>query len=546
MNNMSTVQGQVTSIQKQVTVNSSAAALFSQLSESLSLQNVMLLESAEIESKNNIKSILMLQAAVRIECNANNVILTALTKNGEQALSFIQQVIVNNKQLHVQHDSNHQLSIEYANSAENNLDQDSLLVRTTPIDILRQLKDQFTANSNSDYSIFLCGVFAFDFIANFESLPKVKQGSNTCPDFVFYLAETLLVIDHQSHSSSLISNQFHDPYNNEQFINEKIYNDIASRFKNIELAITSSSKVNASYNKVNAQLDVNFNDQQFADIVNQLKQNIVAGDIFQVVPSRTFSIECPSPIQSYLALKQSNPSPYMFFMQDKDFSLFGASPESALKYEQKNNQVLLYPIAGTRPRGKKSNGNIDYDLDSRIEAELKLDQKEVAEHMMLVDLARNDIARISQSGTINIPRLLSVDRYSQVMHLVSCVQGQLKPNLDALHAYQACMNMGTLSGAPKIKATELIRQVEQERRGSYGGAVGYINGKGDMDTCIVIRSAFCRDNKAYIQAGAGVVFDSVAENETLETQNKAQAVINAILTANQQLNNTHQSAEEQA
>jgi len=225
----------------------------------------------------------------------------------------------------------------------------------------------------------------------------------------------------------------------------------------------------------------------------------------------------------------------MFYMQDEKFTLFGASPESALKYTQANNKVDLYPIAGTRPRGKYTDGDIDHDLDKRLEAELKQDQKEIAEHMMLVDLARNDIARISDSGTQKIPRLLEIDRYSQVMHLVSCVQGELKQELDCFHAYQACMNMGTLTGAPKIKATELIRRVEKKLRGSYGGAVGYINTHGNMDTCIVIRSAFCKNGKAHIQAGAGIVFDSQPKLETEETKSKANAVIFAIQHANESL-----------
>lgn len=267
------------------------------------------------------------------------------------------------------------------------------------------------------------------------------------------------------------------------------------------------------------------------DQVEQLKQRIVAGDIFQVVPSRCFSLACPDPIAAYAKLKQQNPSPYMFYLQDAAFTLFGASPESALKYEQSNRQVEIYPIAGTRRRGFAADGSIDNDLDSRIELELRQDEKEKAEHLMLVDLARNDVARISVAGSRYVKELLKVDRYSYVMHLVSRVIGTLKPELDALHAYQACMNMGTLVGAPKVKAAELIRGVEGKRRGSYGGAVGYLAGNGDFDSCIVIRSAYVANNMAYIQAGAGVVFDSVPQDEANETRSKAQAVINAILSA---------------
>lgn len=273
---------------------------------------------------------------------------------------------------------------------------------------------------------------------------------------------------------------------------------------------------------------ISINDREFCNVVDKLKTHIINGDIFQIVPSRSFFLPCQNSLEVYKELKRTNPSPYMFYMQDEDFILFGASPESALKYETETNQVEIYPIAGTRRRGENPDGSINHDLDSRIELELRLDTKENAEHMMLVDLARNDIARISKTGTRFLADLLKVDRYSHVMHLVSRVVGQLADDLDALHAYQACMNMGTLTGAPKIKAMQLISKVEQQTRGSYGGAVGYLNGYGDLDSCIVIRSAYVENGIAEIQAGAGVVLDSIPIAEADETITKAQAVISAI------------------
>jgi anthranilate synthase component 1 len=280
------------------------------------------------------------------------------------------------------------------------------------------------------------------------------------------------------------------------------------------------------------KVNVDISNEQFCDSVDYLRQKIIEGDIFQVVPSRSYSVPCPDPLTAYDHLKHTNPSPYMFYLSDEDFELFGASPESSLKYVASTNQVEVYPIAGTRFRGFNEDGSINPDLDSRIELELRGDEKEKAEHLMLVDLARNDVARISKPGTRQTCKLLNVDRYSHVMHLVSTVVGQLDEKLDALHAYQACMNMGTLTGAPKVRATELIRQTEGKRRGSYGGAVGYINGKGDMDTCIVIRSAFVKNDVAHVQAGAGVVFDSIPQAEADETKAKAHAVVRAILQAN--------------
>ncbi|GHK52297.1 hypothetical protein KPZU09_20330 [Klebsiella pneumoniae] len=197
-------------------------------------------------------------------------------------------------------------------------------------------------------------------------------------------------------------------------------------------------------------------------------------------------------------LKKSNPSPYMFFMQDNDFTLFGASPESSLKYDAVSRQIEIYPIAGTRPRGRRADGSLDRDLDSRIELEMRTDHKELSEHLMLVDLARNDLARICTPGSRYVADLTKVDRYSFVMHLVSRVVGELRQDLDVLHAYRACMNMGTLSGAPKVRAMQLIAAAEGKRRGSYGGAVGYFTAHGDLDTCIVIRSAYVQEGIATV------------------------------------------------
>src|SRR5699024_7277212 len=234
---------------------------------------------------------------------------------------------------------------------------------------------------------------------------------------------------------------------------------------------------------------------------------------FQVVPSRRFSLPCPSPLAAYQALKESNPSPYMFYMQDTDFTLFGASPESALKYNAQNRQIEIYPIAGTRPRGRRADDTLDVDLDSRIELAMRTDKKEQAEHLMLVDLGRNDLARICEPGSRYVADLMGVDRYTYVMHLVSRVVGTLRHDLDALHAYQACMNMGTLTGAPKVRAMQLIAEVEQTKRGAYAGAVGHLMANGDLDTCIVIRSAYVEQGIATVQAGAGVVLDSDPQYE---------------------------------
>ncbi|SDS72049.1 anthranilate synthase component I [Corynebacterium timonense] len=254
------------------------------------------------------------------------------------------------------------------------------------------------------------------------------------------------------------------------------------------------------------------------------------------MPARTFTAECPDAFAAYQRLREMNPSPYMFYLRGlgrdgRPFELFGASPESNLKFDAATREVQLYPIAGTRPRGLNPDGTVNHELDTRMELQLRTDAKEVAEHTMLVDLARNDMARVAEPGTRRVAELLQVDRYSRVMHLVSRVTATLHRDLDALDAYRACMNMGTLTGAPKLRATELIRELEGVRRGSYGGAVGYLRGTGDMDNCIVIRSAFVAEGRAAVQAGAGVVRDSNPQAEADETLHKAYAVLSAIAAA---------------
>jgi anthranilate synthase component 1 len=218
----------------------------------------------------------------------------------------------------------------------------------------------------------------------------------------------------------------------------------------------------------------------------------------------------------------------MFFVRAPERVLLGASPETAVRVEGTPRTVTLRPIAGTAPRGRHPDGSLDPDLDARLQAALLTDAKELAEHMMLVDLARNDVARVSRPGTRRVRELLTVDRYQHVMHLVSEVEGVLADGHDALHAYAATLNMGTLVGAPKIRAAELLREREADKRGPYGGAVGYLTHDGEMDTAIVIRSALVQDGVAYVRAGAGVVLDSDPSAEARETTRKAAAVLGAI------------------
>lgn len=483
--------------------------------------NNLLLESVEIDSKAGTQSLLLVDACLRIECRGRTVRVRALTSNGVQLQRLLEQRL---PAVITQTRVSDELQLDFP-ASDRTLDEDSRLKGSSVLDVLRTLQQELQCQQGKE-ALFMGGSFAYDLIASFEDLPEVPEGSNDCPDYCFYVAETLITIDHINQSTALLACLFGGEQD-ESRLDER-YAQLTARLEAFKQVCQQPQPVAQGAKPLTGNLHIDKSDKQFCAEVEKLKGFIRRGDIFQVVPSRSFSLPCPDPLAAYRRLKQTNPSPYMFYVQDEGFTLFGASPESAVKFCAASRQVEMYPIAGTRRRGLNPDGSINLDLDGRIELELRQDEKEVAEHLMLVDLGRNDIARISEPGTRYVKDLLKVDRYSHVMHLVSRVVGRLRSDLDALHAYQACMNMGTLTGAPKLRASELIRMVEGKRRGSYGGAVGYLNGAGEMDTCIVIRSAFVKAGLAHVQAGAGVVYDSKPQAEADETRAKAAAVLAAI------------------
>ena len=478
----------------------------------------LLLDSAEINSKQNLKSLLIVDSALRITALGRKVNLQALTANGAALLPLLDEALPAEVQIQTR-PNGRELTFPAIDAIQ---DEDARLRSLSVFDALRTLLTLVDAPADEREAMLLGGLFAYDLVAGFEDLPELRQDQR-CPDFCFYLAETLLVLDHQRGVARLQASSF-TAENSETL-------RLQQRLEQLQVQLQQAPVAIPQQQLTDMQLSCNQSDEEYGAVVSQLQQAIRHGEIFQVVPSRRFSLPCPNPLAAYQALKENNPSPYMFFMQDNDFTLFGASPESALKYEATSRQIEIYPIAGTRPRGRRADGSLDRDLDSRIELEMRTDHKELAEHLMLVDLARNDLARICEAGSRYVADLTKVDRYSFVMHLVSRVVGKLRGDLDVLHAYQACMNMGTLSGAPKVRAMQLIAASEGTRRGSYGGAVGYFTAHGDLDTCIVIRSAYVEDGVATVQAGAGVVLDSVPQAEADETRNKARAVLRAIASA---------------
>ena len=295
-----------------------------------------------------------------------------------------------------------------------------------------------------------------------------------------------------------------------------------------KIAIRNSGNYTKTHQKSPPDPQSNFTKSAYEDVVRRAKEYIAAGDIIQVVPSQRFSraVSVDS-FDVYRALRVVNPSPYMFYLKCNSFDIVGASPEMMVRVE--DGLVQTRPIAGTLPRGKTD------AEDREFEQKLLADPKERAEHVMLVDLGRNDLGRVSEYHTVEVTDLMIVERFSHVMHIVSHVIGRLRDNLSAFDVIRACLPAGTLSGAPKIRAMEIIDELEPTRRGPYGGAVGYFSFSGSADTAITIRTAVIKDGVAYVQAGGGVVADSVPESEYYETMNKARALLSAIEMAEQGL-----------
>lgn len=510
--------------------------------------NTVLLESADIASKQHLTTIAVLAASAQITCMGDTVTLKALdTTDGPQALKAVAQYLSSA----VTRQSDSELVLHLPSVAEDSAEEHARLRERSTMEPLRILTDQVVAHPHLP---LVAGAVAFDYLSTYESLPSVADGANTCPDYLFFNARIILVVDHPSGSCQLVGASLDAAQLSAQMdALEAAINELpaqapsapaeqaapaqqTAQAPSAQQAATPEAQATPAPSAQQAAEDTitaypTMSDADFCELVAKMQQHIAIGDAYQVVPSRGFVIDCPQPLQTYRYLHDADPSPYMFYIATDDFELFGASPESSLLHSAKTGQVAIRPIAGTRPRGFAPDGSIDHELDIRLELELRSDAKEVAEHVMLVDLARNDVARISAPGTRKVTQLLRVDRYSRVMHLVSEVTGQLASDLHPLDAFRASMTMGTLTGAPKLRAAELIRQYEGTRRGSYGGAVGYLRGDGELDTCIVIRSAFARGGKAIVQAGAGVVSDSVPQREADETAHKASNVLRAIAAA---------------
>ena len=400
------------------------------------------------------------------------------------------------------------------------IDQNQVIEKETtqnPLNFIQNYLSQFKVPHDLELPRFaggLAGYFGYETIQYIEARLKHKQTKDTLgvPDILLMLSDELIVVDNVAKKIFIVS--YADPSIKDAYVLgvarlDKLYDQLHQSMK-IEPLQTSNL----------AEAESEFGEEAFKKAVEKAKSYIFEGDIMQVVLSQRMSqkFEAP-PLALYESLRTLNPSPYMFYYHMDDHHVVGASPEILVRLEDET--VTVRPIAGTRPRGKTE------EEDKKLEKELLADPKECAEHVQLMDLGRNDIGRVSQSGSVRVTDNMTIERYSHVMHIVSNVEGRLKPNMHAMDVLKATFPAGTVSGAPKVRAMEIIHELEPSKRGIYAGAVGYLGFDGDMDVAIAIRTGVIKNKMLYVQAGAGIVADSIPHNEWVETQNKAKAVLRA-------------------
>jgi anthranilate synthase component 1 len=362
------------------------------------------------------------------------------------------------------------------------------------------------------------GLFGYDLVRWAEPTVGRRDGALGVPDLALMVSDVLLAFDHLRRELTILANVF----TGGDF--DTAYADAVAAIADVRERLAAPVPRVRREPSEAPQWESNVGSEGYARGVEVAKDYIRAGDIYQVVPSQRWSADCPVEAFSiYRGLRAVNPSPYMYFLDFEDFQIAGASPEVLVTVS--GRKVSQRPIAGTRTRGAT------LEDDNRRAESLLADEKERAEHVMLVDLARNDLGRVSEYGSVHVDELMAVETYSHVMHIVSEVSGALRTDVGAMDALRASLPAGTLSGAPKIRAMQIIDELEPDARGPYGGAVGYLSYTGDLDTCIYIRSALVKDGRVHVQAGAGIVADSDPAYEVAETEAKAQAVLNAIALA---------------
>lgn len=364
------------------------------------------------------------------------------------------------------------------------------------------------------------GFSSYDTVREIESLPNTPAADIDLPEAIWAFYDDIFAFDHVKQQVIIISTVFTDKESHPA----SLYEETQRRLDELETLVRKPIPTDSSFSIDPESMTSNINQPEFEAMVEKAKDYVYEGDIFQVVLSQRFETDFEGDrFMLYRALRMVNPSPYLFFLDFEEFALVGSSPEVLVRVQEDTAQLL--PIAGTRPRGETE------EDDLAFEKELKNDPKEIAEHIMLVDLGRNDLSRVCRPGSVEPVREQEIERYSHVMHIVSDVKGELAEGQTAVDALMQCFPAGTVSGAPKIRAMEIIDELEPAKRGPYAGAVGYFDFSGNMDTCIAIRTMVVTDSKVYIQAGAGIVADSDPEKEYVETKNKAGALVEALSVA---------------
>lgn len=360
------------------------------------------------------------------------------------------------------------------------------------------------------------GFIGYEYVQRWEKIGDNDKNGLDIPESLFFITKYNLVFDNLMHTLKIVANV----RTGNNF--EQDYDDAVAGIDSIKrrLETLKSRRVNISEMPSVGELNSSYSKEEFEKHVDRIKDLITEGEAIQVVLSRRMSADYTGdPFLIFRSLRTINPSPYMFYLDFDEFVIFGASPEVMVKVD--NQKATVRPIAGTRPRGKTS------EEDEALKNELLNDEKELAEHIMLVDLGRNDLGRIAVAGTVSVDKMMVIERYSHVMHIVSEVSAELRDEFDTFDVIKAVFPAGTLSGAPKVKAMKIINELEPVQRGPYGGLIGYLSYTGSFDSCITIRSVVVKDKKVYLQAGAGVVYDSVSEKEYEETTNKAMALFKA-------------------
>ena len=395
-------------------------------------------------------------------------------------------------------------------------------VTDKPLEVLREILKDYKAPRLAGLPPFaggFVGYFAYAMIGYAEPKLKIKKG--TFNDYDMMLFDKVIAYDHLKQKISIIVNMKTDKV-------MENYGKATAQIQDLANLIRSQQTADIPVSKSKIDFTCNVSKEEYCKLVERTKEYIVDGDIFQAVISRQFSSPYEgSLINPYRVLRTTNPSPYMVYMKIDDEEIMSTSPETLVRLE--NGRLTTFPVAGSRPRGTTE------EEDQELEADLLSDEKELSEHNMLVDLGRNDLGRISKFDSVEVTKYMMIHKYSKIMHICSQVEGDIKDDCDALSAIESVLPAGTLSGAPKIRACEIIEELESEERGVYGGALGYLDFTGNMDTCIAIRMAVKKDGRVYVQAGGGIVADSIPENEYRESANKAAAVMNAIKAAKEVL-----------